>query len=72
MEQGQKEALLYEFPRLNGKVYLLSELAGSFGDIEDPYGSANLADYETTADEIAALLTKGFETIIRLASTPVS
>jgi protein-tyrosine-phosphatase len=39
MEHGQKEALEVEFPRVRGKVHLLSQLAGAPPyDIPDPAG----------------------------------
>lgn len=38
-----------------GKVYTLSEYAGSEGDISDPYGG-DLEEYEETAEEINDLL----------------
>jgi len=71
MERGQKEALIAEFPMMDGKVHLLSEAAGSYGDIEDPYGRG-LADFEATAHELATLLSLGKENILRLAGLTVS
>ncbi len=67
MEAGHQEALQVEFPQYAQKIYLLSEIASQFGDIEDPMGGS-LEDYENTAGEIDGLLERGFEKILTLAS----
>ena len=66
MERAHQEAIRAEFPQLAGRVFMLSEAAGSRGDIEDPYGGAQ-ADYDETADLLERLLRSGFERIIQLA-----
>ena len=66
MESGHKEALQVEFPLYARKIYLLSEMAGKQGDIEDPIGGS-LADYAMTANEIDGLIEGGFEKIFQLA-----
>ncbi len=63
MEPGHKEALRIEFPRLVGRVFLLSELSGPPQAIADPYG-ANEERYEKTALEIEGYLRAGLPKII--------
>lgn len=65
MTAHHKEALLAEFPQLRGKVYLLSQMAGVAGDIDDPMGGT-AADYQTAASEITRLLQQGFDKILEL------
>jgi len=67
MEQGHKEALRVEFPDIAGRIFLLSEMAGSFYDIRDPMGGP-LEDFRDTASELNRLLTDGLERIIQLAA----
>jgi len=67
MEEGQKEALQIEFPNLAGRIYLLSEIVGLKFNIADPIGGDD-EDFWSTANEIANILTDGYETILRLAS----
>ncbi len=66
MERGHKEALIAEFPEISGRVFLLSEMAGSVRDVRDPY-TGSLADYEDTARELDLLITQGYGKIIQLA-----
>ncbi len=66
MEQGHKESLSIEFPQISGRIYLLSEMVGTAYDIWDPVGGS-LDDFTATANELADILTRGFEYIKRLA-----
>ena len=66
MEQGQKEAILLDFPNLKQKTYLLSELSGVSFSIPDPYISKE--PYDEIALEIEALIKDNIEEIIRLAN----
>jgi protein-tyrosine phosphatase len=66
MESGQKEALEVEYPKVRGKVRLLSRLAGeSAFNIPDPSGR-ELAFYFQTGDELNRLVTAAFEKICRI------
>lgn len=67
MERNHKEALRAAFRQHADKIFLLTEMVGSRADIVDPIGGS-MADYEETAAEIAAILTKGFEKIAALAA----
>jgi protein-tyrosine-phosphatase len=67
MEKNHKEALRAEFPEFAQKIYLLSEMAGSSNDVEDPVGRSK-DDYQAAADEIDRLVTAGFEAIQRLST----
>lgn len=66
MAGNHKEALRAEFPNLAARIYLLSEMAGETVDIEDPIGGP-MVEFEITAREIDAYLTRGFERILQLA-----
>lgn len=67
MEASHREAILSEFPELDGRVYLLSEAAtGVRYDIPDPMKS-DTDDAETIAAEIVDLIRKGFQNICKLA-----
>jgi protein-tyrosine-phosphatase len=46
------------------KAFLLSEMAGEHGDVEDPYGLP-IEAYRACADELARLLSEGFVEILR-------
>jgi protein-tyrosine phosphatase len=67
MEPGQKEALQVEFPGMADRVFMLSEMSGSFAAIEDPYGKAVDA-YLETVEKIDRLLSKGMQRIVALAT----
>lgn len=59
MEQGQKEALKWEFPELSERIFLLSEMIGATSDVKDPIGGS-MADFDNTAKEIERLIRQGF------------
>ena len=47
-----------------GKVFLLCEIAGECGDVEDPFGSP-IESYRICADELDRLLSLGFAEVLR-------
>ena len=49
----------------DGKMYLLSEMAGQAQDIEDPYGGA-LHEYRRTAVELEEWVERGYARIVEL------
>lgn len=66
MEQGQREALLFEAPVLAGQLRLLSELAtGLAYDVADPVGGPR-SGYVDAANEINRLLGIAAPKIIEL------
>ncbi len=67
MEQGQKEALCVEFPKIARRVYKLSEMIDADYDIQDPVGGSD-ADFRKTLLEIDHILTAGSERINQLAT----
>ncbi len=67
MTAGHAEALRVEFPEVRGRVHLMSEMAGPPYDIRDPYGGT-VDEYRQTASELEALINKGIERIVRLAT----
>ncbi len=70
MERNHKEALRAAFPEYSSRIYMLSEMVGRINDIVDPIGGPR-ADYEDTAQEIDAILSEGFENILRLTGNLV-
>ena len=65
MEEGQKESILLEFPRLKDKTILLSELTGVSFSIPDPYVTGESCS--EIAAEIEQLIKNNLERIVALA-----
>jgi protein-tyrosine-phosphatase len=68
MENNHREAILSEFPAVEGRLFMLSELAtGIRYDIPDPaYPGTNPED---VGREIKSLITRGKDRIIELAES---
>lgn len=66
MEQGQKESISLDFPKLSEKTYLLSELSGPPFNIPDPYVTKESCD--VIAQEIETLIKDNVEKIKFLAN----
>lgn len=66
MEQGQKESILLDFPKLRDRIYLLSELSGPAYSIPDPYITNEICS--DIAEEIENLIKDNFEEIINLSN----
>jgi len=62
MERNHKEALKVEFPKLAGRIFLLSEMIDKNYNIDDPIGGP-LVEYQTTANEIEQILKQSFDRI---------
>jgi protein-tyrosine-phosphatase len=69
METGHKEAIQVEFPGVNHKVFLLSEMAGVIANIDDPVGGT-LVDYLNTANEIDEWIQQGIPKILSILNFP--
>jgi protein-tyrosine-phosphatase len=68
MEANHKEALINEFPSIQGKVFLLSEIIdGKVYDIPDP--ASPMIDADEVANELTQLISCGFDKIIEIAKT---
>lgn len=65
MEQGQKESILFDFPKLRDRIYLLSELAGPPYSIPDPYSTNESCS--DIAVEIEALIRGNIDKITTFA-----
>ena len=65
MEQGQKESILIDFPKLRDRIYLLSELSGPGFSIPDPYVTKERSDI--IAQEIETLIVSNVDKITALA-----
>ena len=71
MDQGQKESLLLDFPKLSDRTYMLSELSGLAFSIPDPYITNE--PFDVIALEIETLIKDNFDKVTRLAArTPHS
>jgi protein-tyrosine phosphatase len=68
MEQGHKEALRIEFPKVRQRIFLISEMIGQKYEIDDPMGRS-LLEFSETADEITSILENGMGKIKELAQT---
>lgn len=67
MERGHKEALHLEFSAHAARIFLLSEMSGSTGNVADPIGGT-LSEYRGKARELERLLVAGWDRIRRLAA----
>jgi protein-tyrosine-phosphatase len=65
MTRNHQEAIQAEFPEIQHKVYLLSQLVDRSFDIEDPYGGS-LDDYELCATDLQSILTDGYDRLVEL------
>ncbi len=54
-----KQAVLERLQGTEKKVYLLAELAGDAGDVQDPYGGS-ITEYRATADELESLVDRAY------------
>jgi protein-tyrosine phosphatase len=64
MEEAHRRTLFYNYPHLLGKIFLISEMSGSYGDIKDPYRKPK-EEYERTVDELARLIDQGYPAILK-------
>jgi protein-tyrosine phosphatase len=65
MTQRHADVIDRDLKGTEGKVRLLSEMAGPAYDVLDPYGGS-LADYRRTANELRGLVERGYERILTL------
>ncbi|OQB27529.1 MAG: Low molecular weight protein-tyrosine-phosphatase YwlE [Chloroflexi bacterium ADurb.Bin180] len=65
MTLRHKEALVQDFQGAEGKVHLLSGMAGPTYDVQDPYGGS-IVEYRQTANELDELIEKGYPRIMEL------
>lgn len=68
MEEEHRDYILGNFPEANGRVFLLSSMAGVECDIEDPFGGTE-QEVEASADQIEQILSTGFDEILRRVRT---
>ena len=67
MESGQREALLAEFPQLEGHVFLLSELAAGVSyDVPDLFDARGQSTWDL-GEEVCHLVEQGYPAICKLA-----
>ena len=64
MEEGHRRSLFYSYPNLLGKVFLLSEMAGEYSDVRDPYRQPKEA-YEACVRKLDRFLDQGYEEILK-------
>ncbi len=64
MEEAHRRSIFNLAPQYLHKVFLLSEMAGKYHDVEDPYGQP-LAEYRRCANELDSLLDAAFPNILR-------
>lgn len=65
LDSGHKTALQSAFPQLSGRIFLLSEIAGSAEEVADPYGGTP-EEYRRTAAAIDRLLERGMPRILKI------
>lgn len=67
MEPNHKEALRAEFPESAGRIFLLSEMAGTYAAVEDPYGGP-IEAYAEAASAIDQFIEGGMKKILTLVA----
>jgi protein-tyrosine-phosphatase len=65
MTRHHQEALQAEFPTVQGKVLLMSQLVDRKFDIEDPFGGS-LDDYELCATDLQNILSEGYDRLAEM------
>jgi protein-tyrosine-phosphatase len=65
MTRRHADIITRDYADSEGKLFLLSQMAGSSYDILDPYGGS-LADYRATASELEDLIGRGYDRIVEL------
>ena len=55
MEKRHQQILMKQYPDMAERVYLIRELAGKTGDVEDPVGG-RMDEFRDTADELQGLV----------------
>jgi protein-tyrosine-phosphatase len=70
MTRHHQEALHAEFPAVQDKILLLSQLIDRSFDIEDPFGG-NLDDYELCATDLQTILTDGYDRLAEMIDRSV-
>ncbi|MBC8449462.1 MAG: low molecular weight protein arginine phosphatase [Chloroflexi bacterium] len=74
MEERHRRSIFHIQPAALRKVFLLSEMAGEHGDVEDPYGLP-IEAYRDGADELTRLISQGYQEILRrlgLSTSPAA
>ena len=66
MEEGHRRSVFGLQPAALGKTFLLSEMAGESGEVDDPY-RLRIEDYAACADELDRLVSLGLGEILRRA-----
>jgi len=70
MTASHKKMVISYVPEAADKTFTLAEFAGEMGDVLDPFGGSE-AMYESCALQIATLLDKSWEKIVKLAGDKV-
>jgi protein-tyrosine-phosphatase len=70
MTRHHQEALQAEFPAVQGKILLLSQLVDRKFDIEDPFGGS-LDDYELCAIDLQNILAEGYDRLAEMIDRAV-
>lgn len=66
MESGHIDFIKRHFSQSTEKVFLFSEMIDEVFEIDDPVGQSQ-EDYQTTADELLAIIQSGFDKIKSLS-----
>lgn len=66
MEKGQTEAICYEFPKYEYKVFLLTEFGGPSYSIPDPNGMS-FKNYRKVLVDLASIIAENFYVICNTA-----
>ncbi|MFZ2488866.1 MAG: low molecular weight protein arginine phosphatase [Anaerolineae bacterium] len=64
MEESHRRSMFYNYPHLLNKVFLVSEMAGEYHDIADPYRKP-VETYIACVDELTRLINDGYAKILK-------
>lgn len=64
MEEAHRRSIFYLTPQHLGKVFLLTEMAGEYDDVADPYGGP-IEGYVDTVNLLERLIDAGLPKILR-------
>ena len=64
MEEAHRESLFHLAAEHLSKIFLLAELVGEHGDVNDPYGGS-AADYDLTLRRLDRLIERGLPVLLR-------
>ncbi len=70
MTRHHQEALQAEFPEVQSRILLMSQLIDRSFDVDDPFGGS-VDDYELCATDLQNILTEGYDRLAQMSDQSV-